>query len=139
MCVTAACQVSEKMSSSKSKRDMKKLRHNSLDPLLRLKIPTILILKDNKMWDGRLFQNGEQADQGFIFKSEEYGQKENPQAATHISGCASRALKGQNPVHITVLFVYPHLESFLPILHLQTGFRKNITCEHMLHNFIVES
>lgn len=71
-----------------------------------------------------LFQNGEQSYQGFILKSEERGQNDNPRVATHASGFESGALKGQNPLHITVLFFYTNLEIFLLILHLQTGFRK---------------
>lgn len=53
--------------------------------------------------------------------------KDNPRAARHTSGCANSARKGQNPLHTAVLFFYPHLENFLPILHLWTGFRKNHT------------
>lgn len=72
-----------------------------------------------------LFQNGEQSDQGFILKSEERGQNDNPQVTIHTSGCANSALKGQNSLRITVLFFYTHLEILLPILHLQSGFRKD--------------
>lgn len=62
MCTTASYEALEKMSSSKGRRNMKRSRENSFDPLVRQKIPTTLILQHDAIWGGRFSQNGEQAD-----------------------------------------------------------------------------
>lgn len=42
----------------------------------------------------------------------------NPQAAACTAECANSSLKDRGPLHIIVLFIYSHLEIFLPFFHL---------------------